>query len=68
MHDVYKETPLHDWSSDACDAFRMLCLSLPKTKRGTSPEELEERYLKTVYGKNSTLPPIYRDDIPKGIF
>lgn len=58
----YKGIPLHDWASDAADAMRYLCLSLPKTGRGTSPEELEQRYAEAM-GYNSKMPAIYQDEI-----
>jgi phage terminase large subunit len=62
---VYKDYPLHDWSSHWADAMRYLCISLPKTRDGLTPEELDRRYQEAVYGTNSTLPAIFRDDLPK---
>jgi len=53
---VYKSQPLHDWSSHFADAMRYLCISLPKTKDGTSPEELDRRYRETVYGQQFAAP------------
>lgn len=61
---VYKSQPLHDWSSHYADAMRYLCVSLPKTRDGLTAEELDKRYQETVYGVNSTLPKIFREDIP----
>lgn len=61
----YKALPLHDYSSHAADALRYLCVSLPKVRDGSSPEDLERRYQETVYGVNSTLPSVFRDDLPK---
>lgn len=61
---IYKPHPLHDWSSHWADAMRYLCLSLPRTKDGSSAEELERRYQEAVYGTNSNLPSIFRDDLP----
>ena len=61
---IYKTTPLHDWSSHFADAMRYLCVSLPKTRDGLSAEELDKRFHDTVYGTNSNLPPIFRDDLP----
>lgn len=57
---IYKPHPHHDWCSHACDAFRMLAISLPKLSEGTSPEELERRYREAVYGEQSNLPPFFR--------
>lgn len=47
---VYRDHPLHDWSSHFCDGLRYLCISLPKTRDGLSAEELDKRYQETVYG------------------
>lgn len=58
---IYKNHPLHDIHSHIADALRYLCVSLPKTKDGTSPEELEKRYRETVYGEQSSLPRFFRD-------
>jgi phage terminase large subunit len=61
---VYKSQPLHDWSSHFADCLRYLCISLPKTRDGSSPEELEKRYRETVYGSNTNMPSVFRDDLP----
>jgi phage terminase large subunit len=61
---VYKSQPLHDWSSHYADCLRYLCISLPKTKDGSSPEELEKRYRETVFGTNNNMPSVFRDDLP----
>lgn len=53
---VYKAQPLHDWSSHFADAMRYLCISLPKTKDGTSAEELDKRYRETMYGQQFAAP------------
>ena len=57
---VYKEKPLHDWSSNYSDAFRYLCISLPKMYDDVSPEELDKRYREAVYGEQSNMAPIFR--------
>ncbi len=60
---VYNTQPLHNWASHAADAMRYLCLSLPKTRDGHStPEELDRRYRESVYGDNSNLPRMFRDE------
>lgn len=61
---VYKENPLHNWSSHAADALRYLCISLPKTRDGLTPEELDKRYQEAVYGHNARMPAIFRTDLP----
>lgn len=62
---VYKNHPLHDWSSHWADCLRYLCISLPKTRDGLSPEELDKRYREAFYGEQSTMPSVFRDDMPK---
>lgn len=62
---VYKNHPLHDWSSHWADSMRYLCISLPKIRDGLSPEELDRRYQEALYGKNANMPSIFRDDLPQ---
>lgn len=59
---IYKSTPLHDKNSHAADCFRYLAVSLPKTRDGSSPEELERRYEEALFGENRGLPPVFRDE------
>lgn len=59
---VYKSCPLHDWSSHFADSMRYLCISLPKTRDGTSPEELDRRYREAMYGNQSQLPSMFREN------
>lgn len=61
---VYKPYPLHDINSHAADAMRYLCISLPKTRDGLSPQELDKRYNEAMLGPNAGLPGIFRDDLP----
>jgi hypothetical protein len=61
---IYADHPLHNWASNAADAMRMLCIGLPKIREGTSPEDLEKRYREAYLGPNSSLPPIFRTDLP----
>ena len=60
---VYKAQPLHNQFSHACDAMRYLCVSLPKIRDGLTPEELDKRYMEAIYGEQSTLPSVFRDDL-----
>lgn len=62
---VYQNHPLHDWSSHWADALRYLALSLPKTRDGLGPEELQKRYEEAVLGHNANMPAIFRDDLPE---
>lgn len=61
---VYKDYPLHDWSSHFADCMRYLCISLSKTRDGLTPEDLDKRYQEAVYGNQSNMPAIFRDDLP----
>lgn len=61
---VYKDYPLHDWSSHAADAFRYLAISLPKVRDGATPEDIDKRYQEAMYGNQSTLPSVFRTDLP----
>jgi phage terminase large subunit len=58
---VYKNNPLHDWSSHFADAFRYLAVSLPKTSDGLSAEQREKDYYEAMYGQRSILPPVFQD-------
>lgn len=60
---IYKNHPLHDWSSHFADAMRYLCISMPKTRDGSTPEELNKRYQEAMYGNSSSMPAIFRDDL-----
>jgi phage terminase large subunit len=61
---VYKNNPLHDWTSHFADSVRYMCVSLNKVREGLSPESLESMYQEAVYGKQSTMPSVFRDDLP----
>lgn len=59
---VYKDHPLHDWSSHFADCARYLAINLPKTRDGLSPEELDRRYKEAMYGEHANMPSIFRDN------
>jgi phage terminase large subunit len=61
---VYKSNPLHSWASHYSDALRYLCISLPKTRDGLTPEDLDRRYQEAIMGPSAGLPSIFRDDLP----
>jgi phage terminase large subunit len=61
---IYKSHPLHDQFSHFADALRYMCISLPKTRDGLSADELDKRYAQAVYGPQSKLPSVFRDDLP----
>ena len=62
---IYMNRPLHNWASHASDAMRYLCVSLPRTRDGLTPEDLDRRYQEALYGHNANLPAVFRDDLPK---
>jgi phage terminase large subunit len=59
---VYRDHPLHDWSSHWCDSLRYLCISLPKTKDGLSEQELDRRYQEALLGPDYNFPRFYRQE------
>lgn len=59
---IYKSQPLHNWASHFCDSMRYLAVTLPKTKDGLSPEDLEQRYQEALSGPQGGIPAIFRDD------
>jgi phage terminase large subunit len=61
---TYKEIPLHNWASHYADSMRYLAISLPKTRDGLSPDDLDKLYQDTILGQNARLPSIFRDDLP----
>lgn len=60
---VYKNIPLHDWSSHFADSMRYLCISLPKTRDGLSAQELDKRYQEAHAGPLAGMPRIFMDDV-----
>ena len=63
---VYNSSPRHDWSSHAADAMRYLAVSIPKVREGTTPEELEKRYLDAISGQRGPHSGIFSDDFKTG--
>ena len=61
---VYNSQPLHSWASHAADAMRYLAVSLPKTKDSLTPQDLDRLKEEAIYGTNSHMPSIFRDDLP----
>lgn len=47
---LYKNKPIHDWSSNYADSLRYLCQSLHKTKKGLSSEEFDRKRAEALYG------------------
>jgi hypothetical protein len=60
LHQVYKKAPLHDQWSHGADCMRYLCLTLSKTRDGSSAEDLDKRYAEAVYGSHNNLPGIFK--------
>lgn len=66
---VYKSVPLHDWSSHWADAARYMCVSLPKMSDGISAKDIDKRYNEAMYGSQSNMPPVFRDEFKShGLF
>jgi hypothetical protein len=59
---VYRDQPLHDIFSHACDALRYLCVSLPKTRDGISPDDLDRLRNEALYGDDSKMPAFFRSN------
>lgn len=58
----YKAIPLHDEHSHAADAMRYLCVALKRASfEGSTPEQLDRRYQEAMYGSQSNLPGMFRD-------
>lgn len=62
---VYKSQPLHDNSSHFADAMRYLCVSLAKTKDGSSADDWNRAYQEAMYGTDARMPAVFRNDLPK---
>lgn len=58
---IYIERPLHNWASHYADAMRYLALSIPKTKDGMTPQELDNIRSRAIYGGQAQLPKFFRD-------
>lgn len=59
---VYKNKPLHDWSSNYADALRYLCQSLHKTKKGLTAEEFDRKRAEVMYGPGKFRQQIFNHD------
>lgn len=53
---VYHDHDLHNEDSHPSDAYRYLCMALPKTKDQCSAEELDRRYAEAMYGTSNNVP------------
>jgi phage terminase large subunit len=62
---IYGTKPIHDWSSHGSSAFMYMCLSIPKTRSGTTAAELDARFMEAKYGTKGNLPPIFQDGYGK---
>lgn len=49
---VYKQTPLHDWSSDYADAFRYMCLTIDMNQRGMTEEDARKGYNQAMFSNS----------------
>lgn len=55
--------PLHDQFSHFADAMRYLAISIPKTKRGLTPEDIEKAYQESRNESHTFGHPIFSDDV-----
>ncbi len=58
---VYKRMPLHNEHSHACDALRYLSLSLPKTRDGMTPQDIERMRNETLYGEKQQFSQVFHN-------
>lgn len=63
---VYLPRPLHDWSSHFADGFRYMAVSQSKTSDGLSAQDLQASYQEAMYGDQSNLPDIFRNNVYVG--
>lgn len=59
----YKDKPLHDWSSNFCDALRYLAISLPRAKEGMQQSDVD-RLREAALNPQGNLPKFFQ---PNGI-
>ena len=57
---VFRDKPLHNQWSHACDAFRYLAVSIKQLKPGMTQEDIDRDYQEAVYGENQNTPLIFR--------
>jgi len=56
----YKDKPLHDKWSHGSDAFRYMCLSLPKSKDSMTQEDVNRLKQEALYSDSMTLSPVFQ--------
>lgn len=59
---VYKQTPLHDWSSDFADAFRYMCLTIDMNRQSMTEEDARRGYSQAMNSNNNALDYPFNDD------
>lgn len=57
---IYKQRPMHDWTSHFCDAVRYLALNYKQTDESISHDDIDKAYKQAMYGTNHDLPPMFR--------
>lgn len=60
----YKEHPLHNWASNAADAFRYLAVSIKKCSEDFGQAERLEKNYREACGFQTDMPAVFRDDLP----
>jgi phage terminase large subunit len=53
---MYLEKPVKSWASHYADAFRYLCLTIHRSKRGMGADEYDRAKAEALYGSNANLP------------
>ena len=53
---IHKPKPVHNFASNYADSLRYLCMALPKTQRGMTPEEFDRKHAEALYGAQNGLP------------
>ena len=59
----YREEPRHDWTSHLVAAVRCATLAMPMCNVGTSQEEITRMYQEAKFGRQSNVPPVFRDNL-----
>ena len=55
---IYKDKPVKSWANHFADAFRYMCMSIHKTKKGMTAEEFDRKKAEALYGQSNGLPRI----------
>lgn len=59
---VYKQEPLHDWSSDFADCFRYMCLTLHLNEQGMTEADARRGYQEALFSNSNALDYPFNED------